>query len=260
MRQSERLDRILEMLRGDAQVDVTTLVNALEVSPATARRDLDLLTERGLAERTHGGARRKESIAYDLPLRYRSTSGNEAKAAIATEAVAMLRPGQVVGLSGGTTVTRIADTLARTTFAPDLTVVTNAVDIASRLALNSAMKVLVVGGVLNPGTYELVGPIAYQSLSALTLDIAFIGADAFDLAGASTASEEEAFINRLMATRARHGVLTASAAKFGTRAMASIGGADILTTVITDHTLSDSQLTDLEGADFEVRRAPAVAP
>ncbi|CAM3901282.1 MULTISPECIES: DeoR/GlpR family DNA-binding transcription regulator [Tsukamurella] len=255
MRQADRLDTILERVREDAQVDVNGLVDALGASPATVRRDLDLLAERGLVTRTHGGARKRDSIAYDLPLRYRSANGGEAKAAIAAAAASLIRPGQVVGLSGGTTVTRIADTLAHSPFSKELTVVTNAVDIASQLAMNSDIRVLVVGGVLNPGTYELVGPMAHQSLSGLWLDLAFIGADAFDRSGATTRSEEEAFINRLMASRAETGILTASSSKYGTRTMASIGGPEVFSTVITDDGLDEADRAELEASGFEVQTA-----
>ena len=68
MNRAERLNAVLDLLADRGRVEVDDLVEKLEVSPATARRDLDTLAEQQLLTRTRGGAV-AQAVAYDLPLR-----------------------------------------------------------------------------------------------------------------------------------------------------------------------------------------------
>ncbi|MFC6667815.1 DeoR family transcriptional regulator [Deinococcus radiopugnans] len=52
----ERLARILDLLARQGTVRTVALTEQLGVSGATARRDLDLLAQRGLIRKVHGGA------------------------------------------------------------------------------------------------------------------------------------------------------------------------------------------------------------
>ena len=67
----------------------------------------------------------------------------------------------VVGLTGGTTTSEVARALADRS---ELTVVTNALNIAMDLALRPRLKLIVVGGVARAQSYELVGPWAERTL------------------------------------------------------------------------------------------------
>ena len=52
-----------------------------------------------------------------------------------------------------------------------LTVVTNALNIASELAVRPNLKLVVTGGVARAESYELVGPLAESALASLNLDL-----------------------------------------------------------------------------------------
>src|SRR5690606_7993348 len=124
-----------------------------------------------------GGAVGK-SVAYELPVRYKSHLRRQEKDAIARAASALVTTAAVVGLSGATTTTAIAAALAARADLGQVTVVTNAVNIAAQLATPPDIKVVVTGGVIHSRSYELVGPFVEQLLSGIRLDIAFIGVNA----------------------------------------------------------------------------------
>ncbi|MGP6169674.1 DeoR/GlpR family DNA-binding transcription regulator [Microbacterium sp. A204] len=234
MKRAARLSAILDLLAEQGEVSVDELVVRFEASAATIRRDLDSLAEQRLLTRTHGGAV-AQSVAYELPIRYKSHQRTDEKERIARAASALVATGAVVGLSGGTTTTAIAAALAAREDLGEFTVVTNAVNIASQLATRPDIKVVVTGGVIHSRSYELVGPFVEQLLSGIQLDIAFIGVNALSAdRGASTHDEREAAVNRMMASRAQRAVVVADSGKIGRAAFARVGGPELFQTVITD--------------------------
>lgn len=254
MNRAARLTAILDLLAEQGEVSVEQLVERFGASAATTRRDLDSLAERRLLTRTHGGAV-AQSVAYELPIRYRSHHGTGAKERIASAAAALVAPGQVVGLSGGTTTNAIATALAaRADLAEHgLTVVTNAVNIASQLAMRPEFKVVVTGGVIHPRSFELVGPFVEQLLGGIRLDIAFIGVNGLSAeSGASTHDEAEAAVNRLMAQRAESAYVVADASKLGRASFAHVGGPELFPVVLTDAAASDAAREALTDAGYEV--------
>ncbi|SDS23556.1 DeoR/GlpR family DNA-binding transcription regulator [Microterricola viridarii] len=258
MNRAERLNAVLDLLAADGQVEVDDIVSRLDVSPATARRDLDTLAAQNLLTRTRGGAI-GQTVAYDLPLRYKLQQHAEEKSAIARAASAMTPRGAVVGLSGGTTSTVIASALG---IRPDLaeagpqanlTVVTNAINIASQLAMRPQIKTVMTGGVVHARSYELVGDYAAAVLNSVTLDIAFIGANGLDpVLGATTHDEREASVNRLMASRAARAVLVTDSSKIGKKAFAAMGDARLFGTVITDAGITAEQRAALTEHGYDV--------
>lgn len=258
MNRAERLNAVMDLLSSAGAVEVEEIVDRLGVSPATARRDLDALAEQQLLTRTRGGAV-PHSVAYDLPIRYKNQQQSDAKAAIARAASALVPRGAVVGLSGGTTATAIADALMTRADVmapspePGLTIVTNALNIAMQLAVRPQIKTVVTGGVVHARSYELIGSYADTVIGSVTLDIAFIGVNGIDASlGATSHDEREAAVNALMAARATRAVVVADASKIDARAFAAIGGASLFSTIITDAAASPSQRRLLSDSGYEV--------
>lgn len=257
MKREERLNTILELLSRFGKIEVDEIVRRLAVSPATARRDLDSLAASSLLSRTHGGAV-SNTVAYDLPARYQKEDAAVQKHAIAVLAASLVTRDMVVGLSGGTTSSAIAtqlgmrrdlvDDSGRTTF----TVVTNAVNIASMLAVRTHVKVMVTGGVLNPRSYELVGPFAEQTLEKVTLDVAFVGINGLEAHIGPTVSDEfEASINDLMIRRARRSYLVCDSSKIGHSAFATLTRSTF-SALITDEGITEEQKRGLVEAGIPV--------
>jgi DeoR family transcriptional regulator of aga operon len=217
--QAERLGMILEELSNGGSVAVADLCARLGVSAATIRRDLELLQDQRLLSRTHGGAV-AQGVLYELPLRYKTGRHQDEKRRIAKEAVTRVPDGGAIGLTGGTTTTEVARALVDR---HRLTVVTNALNIAGELAVRPNIKLVVTGGFARSESYELVGPLAEQSLADLHLDVVFIGVDGISTKdGLTTHHEVEAHTNRVLIERADHVIVVADGSKLGSVAFARI--------------------------------------
>lgn len=262
MKRHERMNALLHLLGERGRLGVDEAAGVLEVSAATVRRDMDALAEQQLLTRTRGGAA-LSSVAYDLPIRYRSGHLARQKRAMADTAARMAAPGDTVGLSGGTTTTEIARALAtRPEFAdpgpaPGLTVVTNSLNIAHELAVRPQIKTVLTGGVAHSHSFELTGPFSESVLRQISMDIAFIGANGVDPRwGVTVHDEAEAGINRLMAERAARAVVAADSSKTGTRCFALIGGAELFGTLLTDDGIPSLVQEEFTTSGLDVTVAP----
>ena len=247
MNRAERLNAVLDLLAETGQIEVEDIVAKLDVSAVTARRDLVALASRQLLTRTRGGAV-GQSVAYDLPIRYKREQHAPEKLRIAQAASALVPRGSVVGLCGGTTSTAVASVLGsrpdlmEPSPHPNLTVVTNAINIAAQLVMRPQIKTVVTGGVVHARSYELVGPYSDVVLERITMDIAFIGVNGIDpVVGPTVHDEGEASVNSLMARRATRAVVVADSSKIGRTAFATLGGPTILSTLITDDGITAEQ-------------------
>jgi len=250
MRQDVRLGLILQRLNESGSVGVTELAQELAVSEASVRRDLHRLEQQNLLTRTHGGAV-ASGVLYELPMRYRGGQHHDAKRAIAAAAVALVTPEtQSVGLNGCTTTTEVARAL---TGRPGLRVVTNALNIASELAVRSTIELVVCGGSARPESYELVGPLAEQTLAHINLDLAFIGVDGISLgAGLTTHHEVEAQTNRALARTAERVAVVADSSKIGRRGFAKIGELAMASDLVTDSAAPADAVDALRAAGLTV--------
>ncbi|MEU6628740.1 DeoR/GlpR family DNA-binding transcription regulator [Streptomyces parvus] len=244
MSRDARWDALLELVGKHGRVDVEEAATTLDVSAATIRRDLDQLAEQHLLTRTRGGAV-AHGVSYELALRYKTGRHAPEKQAIGRAVSGLVAVGEVVGLTGGTTVTEVARALAvrpdivgETAVAggqPTLTVVTNALNIASELAIRPQIKMVVTGGVARPQSYELTGPLAVGVMNEITLDVAVLGVNAIDIErGAYVHHEGEASVNRLLAERAQRVVVAADSSKIGKRAFARVCDLGLVDVLVTD--------------------------
>lgn len=256
----QRLDRILDLVMEREHVRVDELVRELPASPATVRRDLDALAAQQLVIRSHGGASAHPE-ATSLPMRYRSSRNAAAKEAIARAAVELVAPGGVVGLNGGTTTTAVAHELAAR---EDLraaegatTLVTNALNIAQELAVRRHLQLVVTGGIVRGGSFELVGGWAEQMLAQIRIDLLLLGVDAISARdGAGTRDESEALISARLAERSERVVVLADSTKLGRCAFARICELDRIHALITDDGADPAEVAALREAGLEVRIVP----
>src|SRR3990170_1976316 len=146
----QRQDYILGVIRNEGAVRVADLVDTLGVSDMTIRRDLGLLHDRGLVEKTHGGAAAiPGSALYEPGFRTKSALMRTEKDAIAAAAMRLVEAGTAIGLSAGTTTYALA---LRLVDIPALTVVTNSVPVADVLHTRGRpdQTVILTGGVRTP--------------------------------------------------------------------------------------------------------------
>jgi len=260
MDRGTRWSALLGLLAEHGRLSVAQVVEELGVSEATVRRDFGELAAQQLVTRTHGGVV-ATSVAYDLPARYKQASGDTAKDRIATAAAELAVEGSVVGFNGGTTTSATArrlaarSDLASSTERPAITVVTNALNIATEMVLRPFIRCVSLGGVARQESYELSGPLASMVLNELWLDTVFLGVDAVSAqAGATCRHEGEAGINALMVQRADRVVVVATGDKVGRRAFARICPTTRIDVLVTDRTAPDDDVRALRAAGVTVEQ------
>lgn len=245
-----RYKAILELLQRNGTVHVGQLAQDLGVSEVTVRRYLSQMEREGLVVRFHGGAVLPQAVVRDLSFREKETAHREEKERIARAAAALVEDGMAIALGAGTTVAAVARALADRR---DLTVVTNAINIAWELAHRPGTRLVVTGGELRESSYCLTGPAAEATLRDLFVDIAFIGVNGLHPAhGFSTPHPGEALIHRALINRARRAVVVVDHSKWGRVAFSRIAPLHQVHTVITDDKAPSEMVEELRRAGLEV--------
>ncbi len=141
-----------------------------------------------------------------------------------------------------------------------LTVVTNALNIAAELSIRPKVKVVVPGGVARPQSYELVGVWGAQVLRGLNIGVAVVGVDGVDAVGGLTTHDEvEAQTNAALIERAHKVYVVADSSKLGRVHLARIAGIETVTEVVTDSAADPSVVAALRAAGVTVTLAPVAA-
>ena len=252
----ERQQRIHDFVLRSGELSVTHIADLLGVSIATVRRDLAALERRGLIERTWGGARVRSPIDYLDDFKTVAHGGAAAKRAVAAAASAHVTEGMVVGLSGGTTCTE----LARWLRGKPITVVTNAINVATELYNHSLTKVIVTGGALNTYSYELIGDMVGFTLQEYRLDLSFVGCSGVtpDF-GFSMRDSLESAIARAFLGVSERAMVIADHRKVGQKTLAKFAPVSAVDRLITDESLSRAWRERLEGAGLTVELAPGLS-
>lgn len=236
---SERQARIPDEIRRRGSVRVTLLSDLFGVSDMTIRRDLDVLSSQGLVDKVHGGATTHTALSAEEPgFEAKWVRQQAEKDAIAAAAGALVEPGMAVGLSAGTTTWALAQRLAEV---PDLTVVTNSMQVAQALQRGMApgRAVILTGGVRTPSD-ALVGPVAVAALRQMHLDLLFLGVHGMsERAGYSTPNLLEADVNRAFVDAAHRLVVVADHTKWGQVGLSTIVPLEAADIVISDTALPE---------------------
>ena len=228
---AERRQAILDRLTNDGKVVASELVLSLGVSEDTVRRDLKELDSQGLLRRVHGGALPPPPIVNPRFVERRKVDP-AGKAAIGAAAAGLVKSGDVVLMSGGTTVLEFARRL------PDdlqATVLTTGPDIALALVNHPVLEVVVVGGRLEPDTHTVVGPEALDAVRGVRADLCVLGVCSLHPeAGLTQLDREESLVERAMiASSARVATLT-GADKLGFAGPWPVARTDEIDMLVTD--------------------------
>lgn len=243
--------RVLSLLREHGQMTSTAMCAALDVSPATLRRDLTELEDQGVLIRTHGGARTTDPTDSEIPVRLRDHRLVAIKRRIAQRAAALVPSGpQAVALTGGVTTAEAAKALKGR---PDLTIVTSSLTIAADCAVDVHVKVFITGGRVRANTLEAVGPMSEYAFQALTVGTAILGADGMSAErGATTYDESEARTAIAMASNAQRVVVAVDGSKIGKITLAKMVGLNQIHHLVTDRSADPAQLERISAAGVHV--------
>lgn len=244
----ERRQKIKDILETKKRILVNEVSQEFAVSSVTVRKDLQILEKRGILTRVHGGAIFNHSTVRDLALTEKEHLHLTEKKRIAFMAESMVSPGDTLILDSGSTTTQLARLLK---FKKDLTIITNAINIASELAA-SELTVVLTGGILREKSFSLVGPLAEEALKTIAADILFLGVDGVDFDyGLTTPNILEARVNKMMIRAASRVIVLADSSKFGQRSVGVIDSLDQIDQVITDDKISPDIVRHLSELGIE---------
>ena len=246
----DRRAQILRMIEEKGQVKVATLSKIHNVSEVTIRNDLAQLEEKGLLIRARGGAFRAQRVGLDYALNEKANKHLKEKQAIGKATAAIISEGETIILDSGTTTMEVARHLVTL---KDLTVITNALNIALELAQHPQIKIIIPGGFLRDNSLSLVGPIAESSIQNYYCDKFIMGVDGIDASyGVSTPNVEEAHLNKLMIDISREVIVVTDSSKFMHRSLAFIAPMQKIHKVITDSHIPTEERQRLENAGIQL--------
>jgi DeoR/GlpR family transcriptional regulator of sugar metabolism len=246
----ERLQQILDAVHENGRVTVAELGLRFEVSEITIRRDLRELAEQGLLRRAHGGALSTAPTSPDPPVIRRMSERNAYKERIGQAAAKLVADGESVFIGSGSTT---AYTIRHLAQHKDLTVVTNALNVATELASAEHITVVVLGGMLRASELSLIGHITEQALKEVRVDKAIIGIPAISLeAGLTNDYLPEVMTDRAIIDAAAKLILVADHTKFDKVSSAYLAPFERVDTLVTDDQVETDVIHDIRALGVSV--------
>ena len=245
-----RRAKIIEELQQNGKVDVSDLSKKYGVSEVTIRNDLIQLEKKGMLIRTRGGALRQESVSTDFALSEKRRRYFREKQLIGKKAAELIQNGETIIFDSGTTTMEVARNLSGHS---DLTILTNAINIAASLTSNNACRVIMLGGLLRGKSLSLVGTQAEENLRNYSCDKLFLGVDGIDSGyGLTTPNMEEAHLNRIMIDVVKEVILVTDSSKFQRRSFAYISPIKKVHTIVTDEGIPEEEYKILKDMGVKI--------
>jgi DeoR family transcriptional regulator of aga operon len=253
---NRRSEQILKLLLRTGSATIEEILIEAGSSAPSIRRDLARLESRGLIRRTHGGATLVEPLLYE-PFRYdssflaREQRHAAEKRRIGLAAAELVKPGEIIGLTAGTTTTHIGRSLRHR---EDIQVVTNAINIGMELCNQPGIRTRMTGGVV-PWTwsFSLTGAAALNFLDDVFMDKVFLSVTGFEAEhGATTLEPEEALVFRKMIKQSREAIVVADPSKLGQISQAVICPASEIQMLITGTSAPEALLAPFRKAGIRI--------
>lgn len=247
---NQRRTKILNLIQEDGHAKVQKLSQLFNVSEVTIRQDLEQLEQMGLVQREHGGAFLKDVGVFAKTGKLFNTTHIEEKTEIALKAAQLVQEGDDIILDSGSTTTELARQLVGY---KDLTVITNALNIAYILGANPGINLIVSGGEFKPPTFSLTGEIAANTFKGIHVKKLFLAT-----AGISNdmqltyPSISDLVVKSAMIRSAENIFLLADSSKIGVSSFASLGRITLVDSLITDSKITPHQLKSLNDLGLKV--------
>ncbi len=249
----ERRERLLELVRRSGFAALPDLAHELAVSESTVRRDLDVLEENGVAQRTHGG------VFYTGPspklphFDNRQSAQREKKVDIATRAAELIEDGDTVLLDGGSTTYDLAQLLV----GRQLQVVTNSLPVATLFASTDAVDLVFIGGYVHGRTGVTLGPYANDMLASLNVRRAVLSVAGVNDKGYYNSNLLLVETERAMMRSADEVMVVADSTKFGRTSLAHLCGLGEIDTLVVDNEITEEWRSRIIAAGVQLAIAGA---
>ncbi|MCK6584255.1 MAG: DeoR/GlpR transcriptional regulator [Anaerolineales bacterium] len=240
---AQRRERIQEYLAIHQIARTVDLCNLLDASEATVRRDLEWLEQKGILERTHGGAILNQRVIFEQEYQQRAQHHPEEKKRIGELAASLIEEGDIVFINSGTTATQVLQHIRS-----DLrvSVFTNNVSAVIELG-EPGFHYYLIGGEFQPRSNSIAGRFAIENLKQVYANKAIIGVDGISVKhGCTVPTNPEAEVVRQMIERTKGPVIiVADHSKWGVVSNFQIASIDEIDTLVTDDRFDRSALDDL---------------
>ena len=238
MLKAERHLKILENIIENKKVDTNFLAVELNISKDTIRRDLNELSRKGKIQKVHGGAlvtKHKGTHFFDTII-----DNEEKKYVIANKASALLKDGQVIIISGGTTNLVFAKTIPKNL---KLTVYTYSLPIAIQLSQHENIELIFIGGKMQKNALVTIGLDVIQFLSNIKADICFLGTSSINEEfGLTETGYEVSIVKKAMIQSSDKVVTMVTSEKLNTKMPHAVCELSQIYAMITDLKAKDNKL------------------
>lgn len=222
------------------EANVEALSRHFKVSESTIRRDLAELAESGRILRTYGGAALPLTHLPESTVNERIGTNRAQKDAIGRLAASLVQDGDTLILDGGTTTAALATHLHGKR---NLHVVTNNLMALPTLSMEEGIAVTLLGGTLRKVSMGTVGALAELTLSRMTADKLFLGADGLVAGrGLCEANMDQVALKCKMIEQAAEVIVLADASKLGFAGQQAWAPLERPWTLVTDTGASPKQL------------------
>lgn len=248
--QSERWIVIMDIIREEKSARVEDLALRLNVSENTIRRDLSMLSRRGLIERTKGGALSNMEGLSEKSFSTRQARNRSGKELIAEKAASLVRRGETIILDGGTTALLLAEKIAEM---DHITVLTNSLDVAQILSENSNITLVLSGGIFDPNSRTMTGPPAQKFFEEVNGDKLFLAVTGISAEkGLTDQNMQETPVKIRMLASAAEVIVLADSSKFGRTAFSPICDLSQIDRIITDTLPDRKTVEDINNKNVEI--------
>lgn len=245
-----RRRRILEWIQEEGSVRVRELAAAFQVSEATIRQDLERLEQDGQITREHGGAFLNASPVPSGTMTLHHQENMDRKRRIGALAAGLVKDGETLILDAGTTTTEIA---LRLTGRKNLTIITNALNIAVILGTIPGNGVHVSGGQFKGPTLSLSGDKSVEYFRNIFAGKLFLATAGVSLVtGLTYPSFADLQLKEAMIKAASHVYLVADATKINKSSFTRLGSMDLIHTFITDDGIGSADAQAFRARGIEV--------
>jgi DeoR/GlpR family transcriptional regulator of sugar metabolism len=246
----QRREKIMDLLLEDGSAKVLNLAKLFKVTEVTIRQDLEKMEKDGLILREHGGAYLKNIKDQVQTFSLSHQENLDKKAVIAQKCLELIDPGDTIILDSGSTTTELAKGLKGR---KNLTVITNALNIALILGAEPGIEVVVTGGEFKPPTLSLTGQKAADFFKGLHAQKLFLATAGISLkAGLTYPSISDLVVKKAMIDAAETTYLVADSTKMGKAAFASLGALSLIDYIITDAGVEEKHKQLFNDNDIEL--------
>lgn len=212
----------------DNYVALEDLMQLLDSSESTVRRDLGELEQEGRLHRVHGGAELFHSLQEELSNQEKYVKNSQIKQALAQKASRFVYDNDVIFIDAGTTTEFLLPFLQ----GKNVTVVTNSIHHATRL-VDLSIKTIIIGGYVKQTTDASIGSVALEQIRQMNFDKAFLGMNGVDEAYLTTPDMEEAVIKKAVIANAKVSYILVDGTKIGQVSFVKVAAIDQVT-IITE--------------------------